>query len=271
MSKVFRTPDRKSGREPVRVTAGAPGSFGFPGSPERFIFLSYWRRLSYSTKDIEIESNAWDEIDGNKVLLLTVNEFPHSHLPEKKWSKYWIDLKRGGNVVKYEFYAGPNLRYRDYNILIRSVELPNGQRIWFPVHGEHESFYLRRHYSTVPVCHETYDVVRGSLVLNNGLTDERFSVRWDGHRPVTTGLKEARREFEAVPPKPAPPQLRTDPAGVEEDLKRRLAEADRQARQLDASPPSRRGWDMGIIAQSTLASLGVGTLIVAFLLRRRAS
>jgi hypothetical protein len=64
--------------------------------------------------------------------------------------------------------------------------------------------------------------------------------------------------------------LRTDPVGVQAHQERRLAEAERQARQLDASPAARSGWGSGFLLQLGLAVFGIGILFAAYLIRRRA-
>ena len=274
-SRIFRTPDHRRPYQHIEVGLGSPTELGAPVSPQLFIYLGYWRRLRYSTKDIAIESLDWDEINGHRTLRLTIDEHPrgpsNKRAPAKRWSKYWIDLKRGGHVLKHERYRGSKLIARTDKIVLASLRSPDGQQIWLPVHGEFDTFFWLKGYSDKPLFHEAYDVVNGSVVLNRGLTDERFSVERKGHKADTPDFKKIRQKFESPPPKPDEPQLRTDPVGVQEYQEKRLAEADRQAKQLDASPPARRGWDSDTLAQAGLAVLGVGILIVAIVLRRRVS
>ena len=276
-SRIFRVPDRQRGPELIEVGVGSPTELGTPFSPQLFLCLGYWRRIGYSTKEIEIESMDWDEIDGNRTLRLSMIEHPLKPKPSDgrsakgAWSKYWVDLKRGGHVLKHERYRGTHLISRTDKIELTSLRSPNGQQIWLPTHGEFNTFWWLKGYSDTPLFHETYGVVRSSIVLNRGLTDERFSVKWKGQQAETTRLKELRREYQSTPPKPEKPRLRSDPAGVQEYQEQRLAEADRQAKQLDASPPSRRWWNSVTLAQAGLAVFGAGILITALVLRRRIS
>ncbi len=207
----------RAGTNPLTSDPVLP-TMGLHSSPQLFIYLGYWRRIGYSTKDIEIESIDWDEVNGNRALRLTVNEYPNvspkSPPANKVRSKYWIDLKRGGHVLKHERYRGSNLIGRTDKVVLASLQSSRGQQIWLPIHAEFDTFWWLKGYSETPLFHETYNVVRGSVVLNSGLTDERFSVEWKGHKAETAQLKRARQEFASTPRAPETPRLRTDPAGV---------------------------------------------------------
>ena len=269
-AKTVRSSDQKDLPQVIEKGPGVPGSLNFPCSPERIIYLHRWRRWGYRAGNIGYGFEGWDELNGMPTLRIRVNEFPRSHLLEEKWSRFWIDLKRGGHVIKHESFRGSHLESRTYNIVLEQFQLADGTKIWFPVHGELDSFAWQMVYRPDPVLHEVYDVVRGSLIFNRGLADERFSIGWKGHGPKVGGLKRLAEEYRSRPPRPRPPGFRTDPVGVEEDQMHRLAEADRQAEELDASPPSRPGWNATVFLQSGLTIVGIVALLAAFFLRRRA-
>ncbi len=153
---------------------------------------------------------------------------------------------------------------------LERVALPTGRTVWFPVYAEHESFLYGRGFQKTPVFHEKYGVVQGSLVFNDGLTDERFSIKWKGQPTRKSALDKAARDF-ASTPKVVTPHERTDPVGVQEYQNEKLAEANRQAAQLDASPPARRGWDWTLLTQSAMLLVGAGTLVMLYVARRRFS
>jgi len=273
---IVRSADRRNYRPGFATQrGGGPGVLTFPCSPERFIYLYRWSRVKYSVANKTYKAEGWEEIDGNVALRVWVDEFPKGKRPDRIWSRYWIDMKRGGHVVKHEYHAGNQLRFRLYDVVLANIESPDGTARWFPVHADWESFLWKTEWRATPVLHESYDVVRGSLVFNRGLTDDRFSLDWKGRTAESPALQKTRQEYNSVPvEKPAQvrtgPQMRTDPAGVEEDLKKQLAEADRQAEQLDAS--SRRGWwNSSTLAQGGMTAFGVGILAAAFFLRRRLS
>ncbi len=158
--------------------------------------------------------------------------------------------------------------YRILNVKLEQFRVGRDQMVWFPVHGEHESFATGDRFLTEPVSRETYDVVRGSLVFNQDLPDARFSLDWDERKSseLDPWRREFREEQSHAKPKPAP---RTDPAGVEQDLNQRLAEADEQARRLEATPPSRRIWNNTTRAQAGIAILSIGALAATILIKRR--
>jgi len=267
-SEIVRAPDRKSFAVPEIRQIRTVGAFGFPGSPERFIHLRHWRKLGYSTNGLGYECEGWEEIDGNPVLRISIDYAPKAS--RRVIWRYWVDLKRGGHVLREEMRKGSDLWWRLDRVQLARIKLGTAKEIWFPVRAEFDSFLFGTKVQPSPVLHESYRVVQGTLVFNRGLSDERFSIEWKGHQAETPAFKKAAEEFKSTP-KLAPSRLRTDPASVREDQEKRLAEADRQAAQLDASPPSRRGWNWNAVLQGLLAISGAGVLAFAVILRRRLS
>ena len=143
--------------------------------------------------------------------------------------------------------------------------------MWFPVGADLHTFTFDiGKIEKTAVFRQTYRLVRGTLVLNRGLKDERFSLDWKGPRSKDAILE----KFVAdIKPKRVPQDVsqRNDPASIRAYQERKLAEADRQAAQLDASPPARRGWDWTAITQGLLAISGMAILAGALILRRRQS
>lgn len=271
-SKVFRTPDRRSLREPVQEGSGSPGILGAPISPQLFFYLGYWRSRGYSSGRLQVDSVEWDETDGNSTLHLKIDETPQS-IPKgrslaKVRSEYWLDMKRGGHVLLHERYRDSRLIARTHRVLLQDFKSPGGQKLWLPVHAEFETFWWLKGFSDTPLFREIYDVVLGSVVLNAGLSDERFSVRATERNASSPLLRGIRSQFDATPPRPQPPRQRTDPAGIEDYQAKRLAAAEAQARQLDASPRARPAWDTAVLLQGGLALVGSAALISAVLLKR---
>lgn len=270
VSEIQRQSDEKGRSGPIGERRGGPAAFRFPCSPERFIFLSKWRGLRDIAAYLEYQCEGWDNIDGNPVLRVSIVFNPKRTTAEKSWSRYWIDLNRGGHVLKEEFYSGSGLLWRVYGIRLARFPLAAGKEAWFPVAAEMDSFGTGNGVQKTPVMHESYRVVQGSLVFNRGLTDERFSVNWNGRKAETPAFTKMARE-NATKPRPPSPTLRTDPVSVQQYQEEKLAEADRQSRQLDASPPSRRGWSWNDTLPWFVAVSGVSIISVALLLRRRVS
>lgn len=246
---------------------GAPRVFTGIGSPERFIYINLWLQMSYSFHRYGYLFKGWEDVDGHPAVHVIVDENPKSVEANKFTSHYWIDLGRGGHVIKKEFYQGAKMWYRLHEVRLALVPAGRGKEVWFPLQATMDTFLRGTEILQTPVFHEIYYVVSGTLVLNQGLGDERFSINWKGPVARSEAFDRIARDYRASPSRPiAVP--RTDPVGVMEDQKRRLAEADRQARQLDASPSSDRGWDHGRIVQYGAAILGAGSLIFAYFIRR---
>ena len=138
--------------------------------------------------------------------------------------------------------------------------------MWFPTHAEFDTFASGGKYRQTPVFHESYDIVRGSLALNRDLPDSRFSLDWKGSRGDTDGPSKARRDFQATPAKPLPQPLPSDPLSVQKYQEDKLAEADRQAKQLDASPPGQGIVSWANLLQWGSALLGVAALCVVLIM-----
>lgn len=248
---------------------GGAGGFQFVNSAERYIYYGYWRGLGYSTEKVAYDCEGWEEIDGHPVLRITLVHNPGSKPAERILSRLWMDLGRGGHVLKHDFYYGSELWWRMHSIKLSLMPSQGGREVWFPIHGEYDSFLWGEGCRKEPVLHETSYLVRGSLVFDRGLGDERFSLRWKGHRAQSDSFRNAAGEFKKEDEMPSPRPVRTDPAGVEEDLQRRLAEADRQAVQIGASPSSRGVLSVSFLVQLVLALAGTAALLGAVAIRRR--
>lgn len=273
-TELVESPDTRGTVAPPSISKGVPGAFPFTGSAERFIYLPYWRQLGYSARNIGFEFGAWEEIDGNQVLRVVIDPYPNSRHRDRL--HLWLDMHRGAHVLKCESYRESKLRYRLHGVVLAALPAAAGKQIWLPVRAEFDSFVQgvpgrppKVEYTTEPVFHETYRVVHGSVVLNRGLKDDRFTSIWRGKRPVSRGLESVSKEFSRTPQRPAPEPMRRDPAGVQELLEQRLAEADRQSVQLDASPGATGVLDVYALFPSGLAVLGAGILIGAIAMRRR--
>jgi len=271
VTKLTETPDSTGRSLPPTVRNGGPGAFSFLGSPERFLLFAEWLRIGYSTNTVDYKYEGWEEIGGNAVIRFAIDPFPKSKNRGKHLVRYWLDLNRTGHVLKYEWYFESNLRDRMHHVELAQFPTLDGKQVWFPIRAEFDSFEsgVPTTYSHEPVFHETYSIVRGSLVLNRGLRDDFFTGVWKGRKPVPAPLQNIRKQFSTAPKTPEPPPMRRDPAGIEQYQEKQLAEANRQAEQLDASPPGRRGWDLSILIQGGVGAIGVGAIVAAWIMKRR--
>ena len=269
-----RAPDLAGNRASRRSGKGSARAVAYDGSPGRFIFLYFWDELFSGTKSIVFKDEGWENIDGHRCLVVSIEEKPQRVNPHfanspGRMSKFWIDLERGGHALKHEFRVRDALWLRVENIRLSRFTAPSGKPIWFPVHGEVETFptpgIVDSHFR------EICDIVAGSLAFNRRLPDKRFSTDWKGAVAETKEFGATRREFERIPPREplAPKQIAASEA--QQDLEHRLAEAEKQARQLDASPPASRTFNALVLTQLGFGAAGTLGLLAALVLRRRSA
>jgi len=268
LEKSVIEPDHGKGRRPVEKNVAFPGSAGVLGSPERIFDFAKWRRFIRTPAIWSVKLLGWEAIDGHRCAHLEVDDNPGSPIPSRLF--LWVDIERDGHILKQEYHNDNTLWSRIENVQLGEFPLPRGGKVWLPVGGEYSSFLNNTTFKATPVFHEVHHLVRGSVRLNQGLRDERFSIRWGGNKVESPDLKKARGDFLAAA-KAAPeiPQERTDPEGVAIKQAERLKLADQQAAQLDASSPSGGDWMGGLLFPIVLGVGGVGVLVAAILLKRR--
>ena len=205
-----------------------------PGSPLRFFhLLSLTFSRMYEDPSFQFKSLGWGELKGHRCLKVQFQqgEDPAVAIVER----FWIDMERRGNPLQYEIRFGPNLGMRTVDVELRQFSSPDGATHWLPVAGKRQTFGTRQGYSRSPIFEETYEVMSSSVMVNQGLQDRRFSIDWST-KPTTEGLKRVRiNSITHLRPG-------SDPAGVTQHLDKLLANADLQAKELEASAPSRESW-----------------------------
>jgi hypothetical protein len=107
-----------------------------------------------------------------------------------------------------------------------------------------------------PVSIQEVNLVTGSIKVNTGLPDRFFSIVRSGGLPDNAEMSRLRKKFDGLPPG----GVRIDPQSVQEKLDRQLVEADRQSRELDATPGKYLAWNWSTVAQYTLVLGGISLL-----------
>jgi hypothetical protein len=273
LAELDRIPDNDYNPAP-RVTTASQGAFDRPMSAERILFLSYFRSLSGLANE-DFADEGWEEVAGHRCLRVRINVFPSAGKKSvaaaktpMPWERLWIDMERGGHPLRAELWRGGDLWNR------REIELvqlpgPGGKPIWFPARGTTESF-VRGDGSVSPQARvrETYFVVASSPRFNKGLADKLFSVNYNGSLPETAELRTQRRLFQSIPP-PKREYGPADPENLQRLLDERLAQAEKQSSQLDASSTVGTNRDWTLILSVTLTSAGILTLGCVLFLKRR--
>ncbi len=109
-------------------------------------------------------------------------------------------------------------------------------------------------------------IVAGSIQANPDLPDALFSVYRTSALPLPGELERIakaagsgglRRQFAG---QKEPEWQKTDPVSIRKRIDDKLAEADQQSRELQASSPARQSWSWTTLAQLGLAGVGAALL-----------
>jgi hypothetical protein len=270
LEQVDRIPDREYNPTPL-VSNASPGAFDRPMSAQRFLYFSYFRDHSGLANE-DFTDEGWEDLAGHRCFRVRINVFPAAAMKRSPgatmvWNRLWIDVERGGHPLRDELWRGRDLWSRT-EIELEQVSGPSGKRIWFPARATSDSFVREDgSVSTRPRVRETYSVVAGTPRFNQGLADKIFSVKYNGSLPETAGLRTQRRLFQSIPPPWQ--QGRNDPESIQRDLNERLAEADKQSKELDASSTVGTYRDWTLILPVALTSAGFLALLCVLFLKRR--
>ncbi len=254
LSRVDELPERRDARP--TVGPGGPGMLNRPFSPERICYFWFLQTLK-DPASWRYQCLGWEEIGGHRCLKIQLDEGPGlpDRMADRPTVRYWIDLERGGHPLQVEFRRGDRPRMRTGDIELERLPGPGGRERWFPVHGVTYIYpVLGPGYVDRPVAYETYQVLQGTVRVNQGLPDAYFTLGWKGAIPENAALAARRKGFRK-------PLRRSDAQGIKQHLEEALAEADEQSRALEASSPARETWSGTSIWQVGFAAAGLIVLI----------
>jgi len=207
-----------------------------------------------------------DKIEGRalKVLSLTLK-----FVPDFIAARYWIDLRRGGHVVRSEIYQRPENRSKPVMAARLDIKLApfklGDAEVWMPVSGN-EVGYMSTELNAekkrrVIACDEptvltSMKVVDGSMEFNKHPGPEVFTFKYKPGAAISDNLRKLTYEFgqQHLAPKPKKSEL-------EAMLKEQVAKAEEQKAELVAAPLSEGinwsswlFWGMGaaVVASSVL-------------------
>jgi hypothetical protein len=206
--------------------------------------------------DYDYEFNGWQTEGGHRCAVFTIS-LTNPATKKPGWAtKCWVDLERGGHMLRSENYGDGNLSSRTTGIRLAQFEAEDKQVVWFPVAGRHETFQLGFEYSRRPVFDQTYEVLRGTLRINQGLKDERFSLDYGlnlHERPT------AKRN--------TPRKTRGQDAAAQ--VAKAFEDAEKRGPELRASAPSQTPWYARNAAPLIVSAMGLGVFVLAGYLKRR--
>lgn len=256
---VRQTPLDPKTKKPLRPP-GAAFSLCGSLSPQSFIYYWYFPILARLGGKIRgYESLGWEEINGHRCLKVKLGVVPGGGILTSH-NLFWLDVGRGGHPLRIENYYKDHLIYRVDSIELSQITTQNGKMVWLPVKGEVKVFgSIEGPYHQKPTNHEVYRVVLGSVQINPDLPDSVFVIHTKPRRELGNAIAlRTQNPVEAKPPKVGRPK--TDPASVQARLNAKMAEADRQAKEIEASSPARTSWGAVGVTQIVFAVIGVGLI-----------
>jgi hypothetical protein len=241
---------------PSQIDASQPGSLG------SILLIDSLKRYSVSVN--KVFSIGDDVLDGQKVMLVSIS-FDNSSTP---YQKVWIDLHRGGNVVRWDSFAPSGELTGRANIKLGSYPLAD-RTVWIPTSGIVESHNAfkdgKPYYPSEPTSIDAVYIVNGTLMFNKHPGLETFKITYKLGTPISDNLRKLEYEFgqQKVEKPPRGPTR----AEAEKMLNEALAKAEEQKSELViASTPTGFDW-----ASSLPWVFGVFVVIssIALLIQRR--
>lgn len=270
MELMNATPD--AGR-PVRLRSpqagpGGPGSLGRFDSPER-IFLDWYFPTLGEPAEHDFKAQGWEDLSGQRCLKVGMLQQPRRLLVGWKGAppsvRYWIDPQRDGYPIRYERYRGDRLYVRGEITSMQRLQIPGGRAIWFPIQGKVWGFSGRKglQVEAKPTSVENHGVLVKTVKFNQGLKDAFFSAKKHALAASAENMRKLQRELERAAAGKKREVVRIDPESRRKRLDEALKEADRQARQLEASLAARAGlgWSgalYGGLGVAGVVMLGIG-------------
>ena len=252
LSKRRLIPDRGGPINPDTTEPGGILSIMSEGHP--LIFFALPRLLiEAKAKDATYRFVGWERVDGHRCLVV---EF--DLIRAKRPTRFWVDVERGGHPLKIERESDGALIMRIDQVEIGRFLDEKGKEVWFPTYGRSTSF-MRGEGEGSPMAVNTMGIIDGSLKLNQGLPDERFT--------LDSGLSaEELAQVAAFAKRSNAPQRNADRSA---DALIAQAQARAQGPALEAGAPTRRPFWIRNGLGLSLAGAGVLSLVAAVVLRRR--
>ena len=255
-----------------------PGSWHLLVDP--WGFARFWAVPMFRMMPIEMRNtlqiHGEEEVDGHRCQVITLDYIvaPGAPPENKYYARFWLDMERGGNFLRWELTQGPNLLLRYHSIELLAILDAKGTAHWFPVAGFRDAFldYKKvgdtpeRIYRDEPTQRTAFRFLRETVRLNTGIPASDVEVTFDRKTKVQDVAESAKIVAAAKPPGPRERAvLQTASA---DDVLRAIDEADGQKEDLQARKPVGDTDWMSITAMG-LAVVGLLTLASVFVLKRR--
>lgn len=257
-----RLNQRSASKRKASAQRTRPSPLDRPGSPARFLFLWFFQGLT-DIHSRHYDFQGWEDVDGRRCLRVELDLLaaPHKKAEDLPRLRFWLDMGRGGHPLKVESLRNGHAVSRTEHIQLERFDNGKGQPIWLPVSGDCGSLLsgsrqegkVVLEYHPEPVQVETYRVITGSVVLNQGLSDADLTIGSAATKYSEFKNIKGEHKQRARP-------VRTDPKGVQKQLDEALADADSKAGRLEASAPEGTFWNWSRMASFALPILGLGLI-----------
>jgi hypothetical protein len=214
-----------------------------------------------------------EPLDGYSCEVVTFKYTPASIPPEKESSqKFWVDLERGGHILRRELYRGANLSERLSRVQLAPFDGPKGSKVWLPISGTYEVFLYGDEktrtilHSKDPIRIEEYLVMSPTVSLIAGIRDGHFAIELSPGTVVTDTVRGITYDF-GRDQRPAPVTV----AQAQERLRSHLSEADAQASELRAASWQRGGRTEWSWLPWAAAAAALIVAVIVFVKRRVAA
>lgn len=272
LSGTMTTSTRRADEKQASISIGKQGplDYAVQGNYRR-IWLADWVK-KYAESNYIYEFEGIRQLDGAECVVV---RFRLAY-PETKQSKdemvselFWIDLQRGGHVVRFESRdPGDNLTGVT-TVRLQRFEPKPGRVVWLPASGRVEVLIAlsedrkRPVYVTDPSNYETYALLPPTLRCDRDLKDDFFTVKPRTGDVVSDQVRRARYEFGQYMVRPATATRGPTDAETRAELDRMLNDSQVMANELKATSPDREGsrlWSVGPWVVAGGAAVGIGLL-----------
>ena len=235
MSQQNQVPDRLRAPNPVKTRSAPIMSVNRPMSPLRFIqFSDIMTRIN--AFDWYYRFVGWENRGEQRLLIFDLANYPFELEGDKNHRRICVDLNNDALPVEIKVWSRGHLVQSVIISRTLFLKADDGKQLWIPIEARLESFDPDTSHPNTPDFVETYNVVGGTIRINQGLPDSRFRLDYK-IKPVTQQIITAKTKFKSEVNTHHEQNL--NPQVL---LDRALAEADRQSQILEATSPARESW-----------------------------
>ncbi|MFO0953091.1 MAG: hypothetical protein U0835_18445 [Isosphaeraceae bacterium] len=178
VAKRHIVPDKGGSIAADRSESG--GVLALKGAPSgSWLTMAIVLRDNLQNNNLQFQFIGWETLGDSRcavVSFFATDSGGERRLFEKK---YWLDMAKGAQVVKFEDFDEGNLASRFDNIKLMNFITEDGGRMWFPVSATSHVFRSGPlKFSDTPVTERTFFLLAGTLAVNRNLKDDRFSLDW---------------------------------------------------------------------------------------------